>query len=82
MYKYELLHYTRKNKNISLSKLAEYLGISKGYLSLIEKGKRNLSYDLAVKIASYLETTPDKLFLVDHIMSQKSVGTHMKKNIK
>lgn len=66
MYKYELLHYTRKNKKISLDELASQLGISKSYLSLIEKGSRKLSYDLAVKIANYLEMTPDELFLEDH----------------
>ncbi|MDF9866836.1 putative transcriptional regulator [Bacilli bacterium PM5-3] len=71
MYKYELLHYTRKNKKISLDELAKKLGISKSYLSLIEKGSRKLSYDLAVKIAEYLETTPDELFLDDHTLSIK-----------
>ncbi|MDL2211536.1 helix-turn-helix domain-containing protein, partial [Erysipelotrichaceae bacterium OttesenSCG-928-M19] len=64
--KYELLHYTRKNKKISLEELATQLGISKSYLSLIEKGSRKLSYDLAVKIADYLDMTPDELFLEDH----------------
>ena len=73
MYKYELLHYTRKNKKISLDELAKQLGISKSYLSLIEKGSRKLSYDLAVKIADYLEMTPDELFLEDHHIDPKDI---------
>ena len=66
MYKYESLHYARKNKNISLRELAQYLKISTSHLSHIEKGKRNLSYDLATKIAAYFNTTPDEMFLEDH----------------
>lgn len=66
MYKYEYFHYTRKNKNISLKELSDYLCISKSYLSLIEKGDRRLSYDLACQIASFFKTTPDELFFEDH----------------
>ena len=73
MYKYELLHYTRKNRKISLDELAHKLGISKSYLSLIEKGSRKLSYDLAVKIADYLEMTPDELFLEDHNVDTEKI---------
>lgn len=65
-YKYELLHYTRKNRKISLREIGQVIGVSESYLSLIEKGKRNLSFDMAVKISNYLETTPDELFLEDH----------------
>jgi len=69
MYKYEVLHYTRKDKKVTLHELANHCNISKSYLSLIEKGNRKLSYDLAVKIAKYLECTPDALFLEDHVNS-------------
>ncbi|MDR1782616.1 MAG: helix-turn-helix transcriptional regulator [Bacilli bacterium] len=72
-YKYELMHYTRKNKKITLKMLGEAIGVSKSYLSLIEKGERGLSYNLAVKIANYLEMTPDELFLDDHIIYLKSL---------
>ena len=72
-YRYELLHYTRKNRKITLEMLSESLGISKSYLSLIEKGKRSLSYNLAVKIANYLEMTPDELFLDDHTIYLNSL---------
>lgn len=73
MYKYEYFHYTRKNKNISLEQLAKHLSISKSYLSLIEKGHRRLSYDLACKIAKFFETTPDELFLEDHNISLSQI---------
>lgn len=64
-YFYEFFHYTRKNKKITLAMLSEEIGVSKTHISLIERGKRNLSYDKAVKIANYLNMTPDELFLED-----------------
>lgn len=67
MYRYEVLHYTRKSKNISLERLSQDIGISKSYLSSIEKGSRRLSYDLATKIALFFGKTPDELFLNDHL---------------
>lgn len=67
MYKYEILHYTRKNSKISLDTLSKDIGVSKSYLSSIETGNRRLSYDLAVKIAKYFKKTPDQLFLQDHL---------------
>lgn len=64
-YFYEFFHYTRKNKKITLQMLANEIGVSKTHISLIERGKRRLSYENAVHLANYLNMTPDELFLED-----------------
>lgn len=66
-YFYEFFHYTRKNRKITLEMLANELGVSKTHISLIERGKRRLSYENAVQLAKYLEMTPDELFLDDQL---------------
>lgn len=43
--------------------IATAVGISKGYYSLIEGGKRRVSYELAYAIANVLHTKPDAIFL-------------------
>lgn len=53
----------RLSRGYSIAKLAKKVGISKTYCFYIEKGKRNVSYHLAVKFANVLKTTPDALFL-------------------
>ncbi len=74
-YFYEFFHYTRKNKKITLAMLSEEIGVSKTHISLIERGKRNLSYEKAVKIANFLNMTPDELFLED-----QQIGIKKQKN--
>lgn len=53
----------REKNNISYQIMAEKLGVSFQYYWMIENGKRGLSYEMAVKIAKVLGTTPDKIFL-------------------
>ena len=54
---------SRRNEyNYSCDKMANMLGISKTYYWQIEKEKRRLTYDMAVKIANIFNTTPDDLF--------------------
>ena len=52
----------REKQNISVADIAKKLSISKVYYWQIENGKRNLYYNLAIKIAKVLKTKPDKLF--------------------
>lgn len=53
----------RLSKGLSISKLAEIIGISKGYLSDIEKGaKTNPSTELLERIANALDVTVSDLF--------------------
>jgi putative transcriptional regulator len=59
----EKLKKIREENNYSGSDVAEMVGITKGYYSLIENGKRGLSYPLAVKIAAVFNLKPDDIFL-------------------
>jgi len=43
--------------------MASKLDVSFQYYWMIENGKRGLSYEMAVKIAEILDTTPDYIFL-------------------
>lgn len=63
----EKLRRMREERGLTLQQLADAVGITKPYLWQIENGKRRLSYALAVKIASVLETTPDEVFLADEL---------------
>lgn len=52
----------RKNKGISLSKLAQISGISKSYLSYVERNlKKNPSVDIVKKISIALDITVESL---------------------
>lgn len=51
----ELIRNERKLKGLSISKLAELTEVSQPYLSQIENGKRNPSYDIIHKIKRVLD---------------------------
>lgn len=53
----------RIEKKISYQEMSEKLDVSFQYYWMIENGKRGLSYEMAIKIASILGTTPDNIFL-------------------
>ena len=55
----------------TLQQVADEVGISKPYYWMIENGKRGLSYDLAVKIASVFEMKPDDIFLLEELTKQE-----------
>ncbi|RAV22227.1 helix-turn-helix transcriptional regulator [Paenibacillus contaminans] len=57
----------REEKKKSFKQVAEAVGVSKPYYWQIENGKRGLSYELAVKIASYFESKPDQIFLPEEL---------------
>lgn len=67
----EKLKSIREKNNLSGSDVAERVGITKGYYSLIENGKRGLSYPLAVKIASVFNMKPDDIFLNTKFTKEK-----------
>lgn len=66
MKKYKKLQALRTKKGYTLKILAKKLDVSKQYLWDIEDGRRTLSYKVAYKISSILETNPDTIFLEDH----------------
>ena len=54
-------------KNNDTSKyIADLLGISKPFYSQIENGRRRLTYDMAVRIATIFKMKPDEIFYEDH----------------
>ncbi|WP_288481085.1 helix-turn-helix transcriptional regulator [uncultured Clostridium sp.] len=61
MYKSNLKFY-RKNKNLTQSELEEQVGVTKDYISMIERGKKNPGIFLAKRIALVLNSTIDEIF--------------------
>ena len=54
---------------ITLTELGRRVGKSKQYMSELSRGNIRMTYEMAMKIAQALGTTPDKLFL--HIGSNE-----------
>ncbi len=63
MYSTDKLVRLRKAKKITLKEMGEYLNVTSSYYSQIEKKKKRLYYDMAIKIANYFGKKPDELFL-------------------
>lgn len=53
----------REQKGLSQKQLAELLGISVFHLNRIENGKYDCTIVLAARIAKYLESSLDEIFL-------------------
>ena len=62
MKEYKKLKKMRLKKNLSYQDMAQLLGISKCFYWQLEHKKRTLYYDVALKIATIFESTPDKIF--------------------
>jgi putative transcriptional regulator len=62
---YVKLKHLRKNYGYTLDDMAKKLKISKTYYWQIENNNRKLSYEIAFKIASIFNTTPDDIFYED-----------------
>lgn len=58
----EKLKKIRMKNGLTCCEVALKLGISKPFYWQIENGKRNLSYKMAVKIASIFKMKPDDIF--------------------
>lgn len=66
------MHYTklkeiRNRYGYSCKTMGEKLGITAAYYCQIETGTRNLSYNIACKIARVFNMKPDDIFYEDHI---------------
>ncbi len=61
----ENLKTIRKEKGFTQSQVADYIGLTRPSYTLIEKGKNQLFYKHAVKIAELFDMTPDEIFLED-----------------
>ena len=56
----------RINNGLTCQVMADSLHISKSFYWQLENNTRKLSYEMAVKIANILKTTPDKIFYDDY----------------
>lgn len=52
----------RQKKNFTQEDLASKVGLSSVYISYIETGKRNITYDKILKLAKALEVSPSLFF--------------------
>lgn len=51
----------RKERGMSQIDLANKVGIDRSYIGFLERGERNPSLEMIIKIAEALSTTPDAL---------------------
>ena len=63
LYNTDKLKKMRIESGYTIYDMAKMVGISYSHYSLIENKKRNLTYDLAIKIASVFNKKPDDIFL-------------------
>lgn len=67
--------YLMEKKQVQMSEINEYLGMSKGWLWSVKMNKSKITLDKAYEIAEYLETTlnvlTDKHFKTNMIISEK-----------
>ena len=66
---YKKLKETRYRNRMTSKEVSERVGISKAFYCQIENGKRRMSYELAIKIASVFKVKPDYLFYDDMVSS-------------
>lgn len=62
----------RNQKKYTQKDMAEQIGISESYYCQLEKGKRRMSMDLALKISSILGKTPNDIFLPNNFTDRKA----------
>lgn len=57
----EAIREARKRKGLSQERLGLEAGLDRTYVSSVERGRRNISFDNLVKIAKTLEVRPSQL---------------------
>lgn len=55
----------RKEKNLRQQDLAQILGVTRQTIIAVENGKYNPTLKLAMKLARYLQTTVEELFILE-----------------
>jgi len=55
------LNMVRTQKNVSLSKLAESIGVDAAFLGHVEKGRRLVSIEVLILLAEYFDVSTDYL---------------------
>ncbi len=62
MYDVVKLKVLREKNNYTVKDMADMLNISPAHYCLIENKKRNLYYDMAIKISNIFNLKPDDIF--------------------
>lgn len=62
MYDVSKLKFLREKNNYTVKDMADMLNISPAHYCLIENKKRNLYYDMAIKISNIFKLKPDDIF--------------------
>lgn len=65
--RYEKLKQLREENGYTCKQIGKMVGITGAYYCQIETGARNLSYNLACKIAKVYNMKPDDIFYEDHM---------------
>lgn len=61
----------RKQKNVSLVSLGQYLGVTDEAVRLLEKGKRSPSFEVLCALADYFDVSLDYLVGRSDIMERR-----------
>lgn len=67
MYDVNKLKELRKQYNYTVVEMANKVGISPAHYCLIENKKRNMYYNMAIKIAKVFNLKPDELFYTKNV---------------
>lgn len=67
MYNTNKLKELRLKKGLTIIEMAKKIDISPAHYCLIENKKRNLYYDMAIKIAKVFNLKPDDLFYTKNV---------------
>ena len=73
----------RKKRKMTQEQLSEQLGISPHYLSAVERGVNQLSYEILVHAINVLECSADDIFgeVIDHGMTVKACALDERLNV-
>jgi transcriptional regulator with XRE-family HTH domain len=69
----------RKRKGLTQEKVAEFVGIDTGSLSNIETGKYYPTAENLEKIIKILETSPEDLFVIEHLQTETDLVSEINK---
>lgn len=62
----------RQARNITRGKFAETLGMSDGYLGLLERGERKPSYDVLIGVIKTLKVSADDVLGIDSYIGHEA----------
>lgn len=58
----EIIRNLREGENLTQQELADYANVDRGFISQIENGKKQPSFDVLLKLSEYLNTKPSLIW--------------------